>query len=54
MTPLATMIAKARRPLVVRWVLVTDSRGRTRPEMRWEPSVAADAMPSEHQVPLAA
>jgi hypothetical protein len=35
MTALAQMIANARQPLVVRWELVTDANGRTRPEMRW-------------------
>ena len=35
MTTLAQMIAKTRQPLVVRWELVTDANGRTRPEMRW-------------------
>lgn len=35
MTTLAQMIAKARQPLAVRWELVTDANGRTRPEMRW-------------------
>jgi hypothetical protein len=54
MTTLAQMIANARQPLVVRWVLVTDERGRTRPEMRWEPGVAADAATSDEAVTLAA
>lgn len=54
MTTLAQMIANARQPLVVRWVLVTDANGRTRPEMRWEPSVAADARSAERHVTLAA
>ncbi len=35
MATLAQMIANARQPLVVRWELVTDANGRTRPEMRW-------------------
>jgi hypothetical protein len=54
MTTLAEMIANARQPLVVRWVLVTDNNGRTRPEMRWEPSVAAHTSSTDEHVTLAA
>jgi hypothetical protein len=33
---MTTMTQIKRSPLVAHWELVTDARGRTRPEMRWE------------------
>lgn len=36
MTTLTQMLEARRQPLVVRWELVTDARGHTRPQMRWE------------------
>jgi hypothetical protein len=35
MRTLTETVARKRHPLVVRWELVTDAHGRTRPEMRW-------------------
>ena len=52
MTTLAQMIANARQPLVVRWEVVTDANGRTRPEMRWVADTSTRA--SEEAVTLAA
>jgi hypothetical protein len=54
MTTLAAMIAKARQPLVVRWELVTDANGRTRPEMRWEPTTPTETPLADQSVTLAA
>ena len=55
MTTLARVIADARQPLVVRWELVTDDKGRTRPEMRWEPTApTATSATDETTVTLAA
>jgi hypothetical protein len=43
---MSTRQTASRRPaLVARWELVTDDRGRTRPQMRWEVA-AAPATPS--------
>jgi hypothetical protein len=43
---MSTRPTASRRPaLVARWELVTDDRGRTRPQMRWE-VVAAQPAPS--------
>jgi hypothetical protein len=38
MTTLTQMVALRRGPLSVRWEVVTDVRGRPRPQMRWEPA----------------
>ena len=35
MATLTETVARHRYPLVVRWEIVTDAAGRTRPEMRW-------------------
>jgi hypothetical protein len=35
MSTIIQQVAQRRQPLVARWVLVTDARGRVRPEMRW-------------------
>lgn len=36
MNTLTQMVEAKRQPLVVRWELVTDAHGRTRPQMRWQ------------------
>jgi hypothetical protein len=54
MTTLAQMIANARQPLVVRWELVTDTNGRTRPEMRWVATTQTSTRATDHAVTLAA
>ena len=54
MTTLAQMIAKARQPLVVRWELVTDANGRTRPEMRWAATTQTPTRAADGSVTLAA
>ena len=38
MTTLTQMVAARRQPLLAQWQLVTDERGRTRPQMRWVPT----------------
>ena len=48
---MTTMTQTRRSPLVARWELVTDGRGRTRPEMRWE---IVDTTPETGEVSLAA
>lgn len=42
MATLTETVARHRYPLVVRWELVTDAAGRTRPEMRWVADEAAE------------
>ncbi len=54
MTTLTQMIATARQPLVVRWELVTDANGRTRPEMRWTATPQTSTRAADHAVTLAA
>jgi hypothetical protein len=51
---MTTMTQTTRRsPLVARWELVTDARGRTRPEMRWavpRAGAAASEEAGEHSL----
>jgi len=54
MTTLTQKLAARRQPLVVRWELVTDAHGRTRPEMRWEPSTRTTSQGKREPVELAA
>ena len=43
MDTLTESVERHRYPLVVRWELVTDASGRTRPEMRWVADAEAAA-----------
>lgn len=46
---MTAMAQTTRTPLVARWELVTDARGRTRPEMRWEIACTGDEV-AEHSL----
>jgi len=55
MTTLTDRLAETRHPMAVRWELVIDRHGRTRPEMRWEASPgSSDATTKPPLVPMAA
>lgn len=55
MRTLTEMIEARRQPLTARWELITDANGRTRPQMRWEPTTpTTPAGDRDHAVTLAA